>query len=194
MCLGSNFVLPPSSSSKVDAGKPETTLYQASSITSTSSPDAVFANGSIPCGADSIILKPKGRHHPWYSLCPLIEGGCWAAVPGKYMTTKCNDEPVFKIHPGLATIALTDHASGKWFFDQPDTVLDRQVRSCGVVRLVAANPRFNALFLPVFSTHHAHSLLNCCNTELYMLPRNRELISSFSAIISTEKESACLIP
>ncbi|CAN0443976.1 unnamed protein product, partial [Scytosiphon promiscuus] len=33
---------------------------------------------------------------------------------------------VYKMHPGLACIALTDHASGKWFFEQPDTVFDRQ--------------------------------------------------------------------
>ncbi|CAM9542239.1 unnamed protein product [Ascophyllum nodosum] len=42
------------------------------------------------------------------------------------MIAQHNGEPVFKIHPGLPMIAVTDHTSGRWFFEQPETVLDRQ--------------------------------------------------------------------
>lgn len=43
------------------------------------------------------------------------------------MKKKNGGAAIYKAHPGLKCIALTDHASGKWFFNQPDTVLDRQV-------------------------------------------------------------------
>ncbi|CAM9953006.1 unnamed protein product, partial [Sphacelaria rigidula] len=61
---------------------------------------------------------------------PVIEGAKWAKSPGPYFKEKIaasGGAPIFKMHPGLASIALTDHASAKWFFSQPDTVLDRQV-------------------------------------------------------------------
>lgn len=80
--------------------------------------------------ADGEILEPQGNHHGWYSLKPLTEAGEWSSSPGEYFK-KIQEEnggaPIYKAHPGLACIALTDHASGKWFFEQPDTVLDRQV-------------------------------------------------------------------
>lgn len=44
------------------------------------------------------------------------------------MQEKNGGAPIYKAHPGLKCIMLTDHASGKWFFNQPDTVLDRQVK------------------------------------------------------------------
>lgn len=43
------------------------------------------------------------------------------------MKEKNGGAPIYKAHPGLKCITITDHASGKWFFNQPDTVLDRQV-------------------------------------------------------------------
>lgn len=76
------------------------------------------------------ILEPQGDHHGWYSLKPLIEAGQWSATPGAYfkkLKEANGGAPVYKAHPGLACIAITDHAGGKWFFEQPDTVLDRQV-------------------------------------------------------------------
>ncbi|CAN0507712.1 unnamed protein product, partial [Laminaria digitata] len=60
---------------------------------------------------------------------PLIEAGEWTSTPGSYFNKgrEANGgAPVYKIHPGIAAIALTDHASGKWFFSQPETVLDRE--------------------------------------------------------------------
>ena len=78
------------------------------------------------------ILEPQGKHHGWWSLKPLTEAAEFAKTPGPYFkkSQEANGgAPVYKIHPGLASIALTDHASAKWFFEQPETVLDRQV-SC----------------------------------------------------------------
>eukprot|EP00752_Nemacystus_decipiens_P008261 g7387.t1 len=75
------------------------------------------------------VLEPQGTHHGWYSLQPLIEAGKWSSTPGVYfkeMKEKNGGAPIYKAHPGLKCITITDHASGKWFFSQPDTVLDRQ--------------------------------------------------------------------
>ena len=81
--------------------------------------------------SDGNILEPQGTHYSWYSLKPLSDAAEWGGTPGAYFN-KCKEAnggaPVYKMHAGLACIALTDHASGKWFFEQPDTVLDRQVR------------------------------------------------------------------
>lgn len=49
-------------------------------------------------------------------------------VNSKELQEKNGGSPVYKAHPGLKCVTITDHASGKWFFNQPDTVLDRQVR------------------------------------------------------------------
>ena len=145
VCLGSyGFVLSTPSESKGYADKPSTPRPQASKIAANAPPDTtstVCLNESQTCGADGVVLQPKGEHHPWYSIRPLKEGVQWATNPGPYFKTMIDehdDEPVFKVHPGLATIALTDHTSGKWFFDQPDTVLDRQVRSSEKVRLACS--------------------------------------------------------
>ncbi|CAM9440562.1 unnamed protein product [Ectocarpus sp. 8 AP-2014] len=77
------------------------------------------------------ILEPQGDHHAWYSLQPFLEAGKWSSTPGTYfkeMKEKNGGAPIYKAHPGLKVITITDHASGKWFFSQPDTVLDRQAR------------------------------------------------------------------
>lgn len=85
---------------------------------------------ATPDNDEGSILEPQGTHYSWYSLKPLTEAGEWGGTPGAYFN-KCKEAnggaSVYKMHPGLACIALTDHASGKWFFEQPDTVLDRQV-------------------------------------------------------------------
>ena len=117
-----------------DAGDRATTCFEESGATSLpTEDDAVLLAQSVTCDVEGEILQPKGKHYSWYSFQPFFEGLTWAKSPGSYfkeMIAQFKDEPVFKIHPGLAAIALTDHASGKWFFDQPDTVLDRQVKSC----------------------------------------------------------------
>lgn len=130
-CIESRFVRTPYS--------PSITVDDASNNSSSTapilSPDAANDESSAPpdgaeCGPSCEILEPKGTHHPWYSLEPFAEGVEWAATPGPYfrkMIAQNDNEPVFKMHPGFAAIALTDHASGKWFFEQPDTVLDREV-------------------------------------------------------------------
>ncbi|CBN75516.1 hypothetical protein Esi_0111_0092 [Ectocarpus siliculosus] len=77
------------------------------------------------------ILEPQGDHHAWFSLQPFLEAGKWSSTPGTYfkeMKEKNGGAPIYKAHPGLKVITITDHASGKWFFNQPDTVLDRQAR------------------------------------------------------------------
>ncbi|CAN0296296.1 unnamed protein product [Ascophyllum nodosum] len=128
VCLASSFLAPPSTRTVVTGKSSTTTVLQASSVSRTPS-DALVRTESDTCGADREIHQPKGKHYPWYSLQPLTEGLEWASSPGKYfkkMIAQHDNEPVFKIHPGLASIALTDHASGEWFFNQPDTVLDRQ--------------------------------------------------------------------
>lgn len=65
---------------------------------------------------------------------PLSEIGEFAEARGLYFKS-CKEAnggaAIFKIHPGLAMVALADHASTKWFFEQPDTVLDRQVSGSG---------------------------------------------------------------
>lgn len=79
---------------------------------------------------DGDILEPQGTHYGWFSLKPLTEASEWAATPGTYfkkLKEANGGAPIYKAHPGLACIAITDHAGGKWFFEQPDTVLDRQV-------------------------------------------------------------------
>eukprot|EP00904_Undaria_pinnatifida_P000524 jgi/Undpi1/10472/HiC_scaffold_29.g12922.m1 len=78
---------------------------------------------------DGEILEPQGNHYGWLSLAPLSEAGEWSSTPGVYfkkLQEKNGGAPIYKAHPGLACITITDHASGKWFFEQPDTVLDRQ--------------------------------------------------------------------
>lgn len=78
------------------------------------------------------VLEPQGTHHAWWSIAPFTEALSWASTPGVYfdgLSTKYDGAPVYKCHPGIASIAITDHASGKWFFNQPDSVLDRQVCS-----------------------------------------------------------------
>lgn len=61
---------------------------------------------------------------------PLSEAGEFGKAQGLYFK-KCKEAsggaPIYKMHPGLACIAITDHASTKWFMSQPETVLDRQV-------------------------------------------------------------------
>lgn len=77
------------------------------------------------------ILEPEGDHHGPLSLAPLSEVAQWGASPGAYfkgLSEANGGAPIYKAHPGLACIVLSDHASGEWFFKQPDTVLDRQVR------------------------------------------------------------------
>ena len=63
-------------------------------------------------------------------MSPLTEANEFLKTQGLYFK-KCKEAnggaAIYKFHPGLAMIALTDHASAKWFFSQPDTVLDRQV-------------------------------------------------------------------
>ena len=122
---GSSFTRVPLHANTPNAEGSSTLIRHASATTSIPL-DTSFLAEAEKCK----ILEPKGKHHPWYSLEPLNEGAEWAATPGPYfkkMIAQNNNEPVFKIHPGLGAIAITDHASGKWFFDQPDTVLDRQV-------------------------------------------------------------------
>ncbi|CAM9689272.1 unnamed protein product [Ascophyllum nodosum] len=78
---------------------------------------------------DVEVLVPPGKHYPWYSLQPLVQAATWASSPGTYFKNlvKENDgAPVFKCHPGIASIAFTDHSTAEWFFNQPETVLDRQ--------------------------------------------------------------------
>ena len=61
---------------------------------------------------------------------PLYEAGEFVEEQGLYFK-KCKEAsggaPIYKMHPGLACIAITDHASTKWFMSQPESVLDRQV-------------------------------------------------------------------
>lgn len=77
------------------------------------------------------ILEPQGNHYPWYSMKPLTEIREFATERGLYFK-RCKEAnggaAVFKFHPGLKMIAITDHASTKWFYNQPDTMLDRQVK------------------------------------------------------------------
>ena len=83
---------------------------------------------------DGEILEPQGNHYGWLSLTPLSEAAEWSSTPGVYfkkLQEKNGGAPIYKAHPGLACITITDHASGKWFFEQPDTVLDRQVSGQG---------------------------------------------------------------
>ena len=136
--LGLGFVgapPPPNNTTDTDAGstsgKSSTARFRGSSA-EWALRDTVLPAESETFDADGAILRPKGKHHPWYSLESLSEGLEWAASPGKYfkkMIAQHNGEPVFKIHPGLPMIAVTDHTSGRWFFEQPETVLDRQVKS-----------------------------------------------------------------
>ncbi|CAN0550923.1 unnamed protein product, partial [Laminaria digitata] len=75
------------------------------------------------------IFEPPGNYHWWFSLKPLTDAAEWAGTPGAFFKRQREANggaPVFKAHPGIRMIAITDHASGKWFFEQPDTVLDRQ--------------------------------------------------------------------
>lgn len=75
------------------------------------------------------IREPQGVHYPWYSMSPLTDVGDFLKNQGEYFK-KCKaasgGAAIYKIHPGLKVIALTDTASSKWFFAQPDSVLDRQ--------------------------------------------------------------------
>lgn len=91
---------------------------------------------STTSGSDEEVLVPQGTHYGWYSLIgPLSEALSWSSTPGTYfndLIEKNNGAPVFKCHPGLASITFTDHTTAEWFFNQPETVLDRQVsRSAG---------------------------------------------------------------
>ena len=79
---------------------------------------------------DGEILEPQGTHYPSLSTAPLLEALEWSSTPGAYfkkLKEANGGAPIYKAHPGLACIAITDHAGGKWFFEQPETVLDRQV-------------------------------------------------------------------
>lgn len=99
----------------------------AASSTATSTGGQTGVSSSSQQGE---VLEPEGTHHAWWSLAPLIEAGQWSSSPGEYFKSKSDavgGAPIFKCHPGLASIAITDHASGQWFFNQPDSVLDRQV-------------------------------------------------------------------
>ena len=81
---------------------------------------------------DEKVLVPPGKHYPSYSLQPLEQAAAWASSPGTYFKNLVEENdgaPVFKCHPGIASIAFTDHSTAEWFFNQPETVLDRQVRS-----------------------------------------------------------------
>lgn len=83
-----------------------------------------------PDPASHEILEPQGKYQSRWSLKPLVEAVEFTARPGPYFKKHQEGNggaPIYKMHPGLKCIALTDHASGKWFFEQPDTVLDRQV-------------------------------------------------------------------
>lgn len=86
---------------------------------------------STTSGSEEEVLVPQGTHYGWYSLIgPLSEALSWATTPGTYFNNliKKNDgASVFKCHPGLASITFTDHTTAEWFFNQPETVLDRQV-------------------------------------------------------------------
>ncbi|CAM9250955.1 unnamed protein product, partial [Ectocarpus fasciculatus] len=76
-----------------------------------------------------VLLEPTGVHHPFYSMSPLTEARAWAAREGQYfngLIEANGGASVFKGHPGLAVIFLTDHASCEWFFSQRQEVLDRQ--------------------------------------------------------------------
>lgn len=87
--------------------------------------------GKTRCNAgDEEILEPQGTHWPSDSIQPALEALSWATTPGTYYQTFNNSyggDPIYKCHPGVASIAITDYASGVWFFNQPDSVLDRQV-------------------------------------------------------------------
>lgn len=100
--------------------------------------DAAPAGSSVDePAAGGRPVEPTGIHHPLYSLSPLIEGRRWALRDGQYFNEliKANGgASVFKGHPGLAVTFLTDHASCEWFFSQPQSVLDRQVRGVAVCR------------------------------------------------------------
>ncbi|CAN0516603.1 unnamed protein product, partial [Laminaria digitata] len=75
------------------------------------------------------ILEPQGNFYPWYSMAPLTEAGEFGSGEGMYFK-KCKEANggagIFKMHPGLKMIAITDHASAKWYFAQTESVLDRQ--------------------------------------------------------------------
>lgn len=137
-----NFVLPlgpvSSSGSSLSAVQHYRLASRQLAASTAASTDQMGVSSSKPGGSeDGEILEPQGTHHPWWSLAPLNEASQWSSSPGEYFKDKSDavgGAPVFKCHPGLASIAVLDHAAGEWFFNQPDSVLDRQVlsrhRSC----------------------------------------------------------------
>lgn len=99
-------------------------------------------------GEGSDLLTPQGKHHPWYSMSPLTEAGEWVSSRGTYfknLSEANGGAPIYKAHPGMACIALTDHASGEWFFSQPESVLDREVSDflCGLFISSCRAPLFD---------------------------------------------------
>lgn len=130
-----NFVLPlgpvSSSGSSLSAVQHYRLASRQLAASTAASTDQMGVSSSKPGGSeDGEILEPQGTHHPWWSLAPLNEASQWSSSPGEYFKDKSDavgGAPVFKCHPGLASIAVLDHAAGEWFFNQPDSVLDRQL-------------------------------------------------------------------
>lgn len=123
----SGFVISPMTHSMTNPGASSSSSCLAASTASVSVTERVAESGINEGGG---VLTPQGKHHAWYSLTPLTEASQWNASPGAYfksLSEANGGAPIFKAHPGLACIALTDHASGEWFFNQPESVLDRQV-------------------------------------------------------------------
>lgn len=114
------------------------------------------AGSSLDC--TRIRFNPTLLLHPVFFLTSCLRMQCppAASTPdrppsracrSKEMQEKNGGSPIYKAHPGLKCITITDHASGKWFFNQPDTVLDRQVRDGLEKNDAQANERINCPWL-----------------------------------------------
>ena len=82
------------------------------------------ARKSSPC------LRIKGNwHSTWFSLEPLREAAQFATEFSSYIDARkdeCDGCAIFKIHPGIRAIALTDHRSCAFFFTAPTCQIDRE--------------------------------------------------------------------
>ena len=71
----------------------------------------------------------KGNWHSAWSLEPLREAAQFATEFSSYIDAKkeeYNGCAIFKIHPGIRAIALTDHRSCDFFFRAPTCQIDRE--------------------------------------------------------------------
>ncbi|KAJ3022484.1 UNVERIFIED_CONTAM: hypothetical protein HDU68_009130 [Siphonaria sp. JEL0065] len=132
-----------------------------------------------------------GAWHSHFSQQPLLESFEFALSQNLYILRqkkKNGNKSVFKAHPGLRAIFLTDHAAATVYFNAPTTILDREsVLRFGPLRLSSSFMQAATPALPSGPGNN-HDAARALTLELIHMQSDRmkeSIVNSIDACLQT---------